>query len=307
MHYLVFVSLIFLLLPQASYGIKFDRYHDLSFINEYLADVAEKHPHVHIQHLGYSSNGHDISYLRITKNSSPSSPAIYINGTHHGNEKASTEAALGVIDYLARKHNEIAINRLLNRFQFIIQPVVNPDGHLANSRYVRDGIDPNRDYPSPFADTVSFQLKETQLVSRLMRRYKMVASAALHSGMEAVLWPWGHKGQGSKDAKTFFRLGKIIADAMNIKLFKQSFHDYQTEGEFIDYAYMKYGTYAMTVEVSALPSPSPALLPKVVRKTVKGMLALSHTLDKRDKALLGRSMDKPKFLRSASGAKDLAR
>ena len=230
--------------------------------------------------LGRSSGGHRISYVKIGLNKEPSRPHIYINGTHHGNEKASTEAALGVIDFLARKKDSLVIERLLNTFTFIIQPLVNPDGHLTNSRYGRGGIDPNRDYPSPFHDGPSFRLRETQLVANLMRRYNIVGSSALHSGMEAILWPWGASSSVSRHEQNFLRIGKIIAKAMQIRLFKQSYYDYQTQGEFIDYAYMKYGTYALTIEVSREPNPSLDKLDAIVQKTVGGIISFAHTLQK---------------------------
>ena len=75
------------------------------------------------------------------------------------------------------------------------------------------------------------------------------------------------------------KLGSIIADAMKIKNFQQSYHDYQTTGEFIDYAYQEFGTYALTVEVSKEATPPPSTLPNVVQRTVKGILAFAFGLE----------------------------
>ena len=97
-------------------GIQFDRYHNISFINKYMKKVANRYPHVTFKHLGLSASNRQINYLVITKSPNINTPAIYINGTHHGNEKASTEATLGVIDYLSRKHNNLAIDRLLKKY-----------------------------------------------------------------------------------------------------------------------------------------------------------------------------------------------
>lgn len=258
-------------------GIQFDQYHSVSYINNYMKRVAQQYDHVTFHYLGKSSLQQPVYFLEITKRKDRKGPAIYINGTHHGNEKASTEAALGFIDYLSRKHQQLSINRLLEQYVFVVQPLVNPDGHRENSR-LSQGIDPNRDYPSPFANNLPFQLNETKLVSKLMKTYSFTVSAALHSGMEAVLWPWGSSHLASVDAKIFKNMGRLIADAMNIRRYSQSYHDYKTTGEFIDYAYMNYGTYAFTLEVAPETTPDLQRLPHLVTRSVKGLLSLANNL-----------------------------
>ena len=66
---------------------------------------------------------------------------------------------------------------------------------------------------------------------------------------------------------------------MGIKRYIQSYKDYKSEGEFIDYAYMQYGTYALTVEVSRFTKPSRKQLPEVVHNTIRGVLAYLASLD----------------------------
>ena len=172
------------------YGISFNEYHSLEEINQYLIETATRHKEVEFYNLGRSEEGRPINYITLSRSTNSQTPSIYLNGTHHGNEKASTEATLAIINYLTTRKNNISIERLLRKFRFVIQPVVNPDGHHRNSRLSASGIDPNRDYPTPFSNKKPFQLKETRLVSSLMKKYRFEASAAFHSGVEAVLWPW---------------------------------------------------------------------------------------------------------------------
>ncbi|SMF76663.1 M14 family metallopeptidase [Pseudobacteriovorax antillogorgiicola] len=277
---LLLAAIGFLFWSPVTNGIQFNRYHDVSYINRYLHQVARHHPHVSIHRLGLSTEGRPIYYVLITKSRAPDTPVIYVNGTHHGNEKASTEASLGAIDYLSRKHRNIIIDRLLKKYVFLVHPLVNPDGHAANSRLGANGIDPNRDYPTPFSRSEPFQLRETKLVSSLMKKYRFKASAALHSGIEAVLWPWGSSKIASNHAEVFLNLGRVVAQAMKVEKYQQSYHDYKTTGEFIDYAYKVYGTYALTLEVSEEASPSPEKLPLVVSRSVKGLIALAYGLDR---------------------------
>jgi hypothetical protein len=67
---------------------------------------------------------------------------------------------------------------------------------------------------------------------------------------------------------------------MGLSYFAQSIDSYRSEGEFIDYAYSKYGTLALTVEVSNRRSPSPAKLADVVKRSVEGALTFIEQITK---------------------------
>lgn len=268
------------LIPSA-YAIEFNRYHNQEEIAAYLRQEANTNPSlVRFEVLGKSHQGREIALVTITKALSPDAPAIYFNGTHHGNERASTEAVLALMDHLIKNNNQALVDRLLRRYRILLHPLVNPDGHALNLRTDSKGIDPNRDYGSPAkAERDSFQLVETRIVRDLLAREKVVASAAFHSGLEAILWPWCHTPTLSQHDPIFRALAGSVAKSMQMNRTSQSFYDYQTEGEFIDFAYMRHGTYALTFEVSHEASPSPAKLQATVRRTVEGSLSFIKAVD----------------------------
>lgn len=275
------VFFILVCLAPAAFGIEFNRYHDQVEIAAYLRSEAQANPElVSFEVLGKSQQGREIAIVTITKTASPDAPAIYFNGTHHGNERASTEAILALIDHLVRSQNQAAVDKMLRRYRVILQPLVNPDGHALNLRTDSKGIDPNRDYASPSKpEGESFQLVETRLVRDLLAREKVVASAAFHSGLEAVLWPWCHTPALSKHDTVFRTLASNVAKTMLVNRKSQSFYDYQTEGEFIDFAYMRHGTYALTFEVSHEATPTPTKLLATVKRTVQGSLSFLRAVD----------------------------
>lgn len=282
---LIFRSLQLILmlvwLAPVAFGIEFDRYHDQAEIAAYMREEAQSNPNlVRFEVLGKSQQGREIAVVTITKAISPDAPAIYFNGTHHGNERASTEAVLALIDHLIRSNNQAQVDKLLRRYRIILHPLVNPDGHALNLRTDSRGIDPNRDYSSPTkSEKESFQLVETRIVRDLLSREKVVASAAFHSGLEAVLWPWCHTPTLSQHDPVFRALAASVAKPMEVNRTSQSYYDYQTEGEFIDFAYMRHGTYALTFEVSHDAAPTAARLKTTVRRTVLGSLAFMKALD----------------------------
>jgi hypothetical protein len=67
---------------------------------------------------------------------------------------------------------------------------------------------------------------------------------------------------------------------MGMPKYTQSFHDYQTDGEFIDFAYMKFGIYALTLEVSQEATPPADQLRTVVRRAVTGSMAFLKAVDR---------------------------
>ncbi|MBC7659439.1 MAG: hypothetical protein H7249_06995 [Chitinophagaceae bacterium] len=274
------VLVVIWLMPSA-WALDFNRYHDQDEIAAFLRTEATNNPDiVHFEILGKSQQGREVAILAITKNPNPEAPAIYFNGTHHGNERASTEAVLAFISFLVREQNTPSIDKLLRRYRILLQPMVNPDGHALNLRTDSRGIDPNRDYATPNKpERDAFQIIETRLVRDLMIKEKIVASAAFHSGLEAVLWPWCHTPTLSQHDPVFRSLAGSVAKTMQMNRTSQSFYDYQTDGEFIDYAYMRHGTYALTFEVATEATPPANRLQAVTRRAVQGSISFLRAVD----------------------------
>lgn len=256
------------------WAIDFTRYHTQEEINGYLKEVATTHPELaHMHFLGYSQRGRDINYLVLTKGDPDALPAIYLNGTHHGNEKSSTETVLAVLDYMVTHRTNPEVAEILDSYAVYFQPLVNPDGHAANTREDFQGKDPNRDYSFPErSDEDSFKTPQIKLVKELADRVRFRAAAAFHSGMEGVLWPWCFTAQRPADNDAFYTISKATAQAMGMTRFVQSFSDYATRGEFIDYVYMAHGTVAVTVEVSNDATPPASRLKAVVDRAVAGSM-----------------------------------
>ncbi len=275
------VCIVLELCSGTAWALQFQRYHSQEEIAAFLREQAQLYPElVRFQVLGRSPQGREIAIVSVTKSEAADVPAIYFNGTHHGNEKASTEAILGLIQNLVQNRDRGDTDRFLRRYKIILQPLVNPDGHALNSRTDAHGADPNRDYASPSKpESEAFRLVETRLVRDLLNRENVVASAAFHAGLEAVLWPWCHTPTLSRDEPQFKILGEAVARTMNMPKYTQSFFDYQTEGEFIDYAYMRFGIYALTLEVALEPSPREDQLENVVDRAVLGSMSFLQAIE----------------------------
>jgi predicted deacylase len=266
--------------------LQFNRYHTQDEINQFMRDEATKYPSlVKFKILGKSEQGREISYVIIGKHAS--APALYYNGTHHGDEWSSTESILGLIDYLLNHQSDSTVSALLSSYNFYIQPLVNPDGHAAQDRMDPEGRDPNRDYAwAGRSEQDSFKIPVIVLVKQLMDQIKPRAAAAYHSGIEEVLWSWCYTDQATPDADLLTEITKTTATAMGFDRYMQSYFDYETDGEFIDYAYMKYHTTALTFEVSEIKTPPASDLAGIVQNSIRGALAFATAIQNVDLGLV---------------------
>lgn len=267
--------LVLCLTAAPAWGIDFKKYHSQAEIHDYLVGTAQSHPELVVfEKLGESDQGRALDFVTITRAPRLTAPAIYLNGTHHGNEKSSTEATLGVIEYLLAKRDQAPVKDWLDRYVFIVQPIVNADGHAANTREDAFGRDPNRDYAYPGKeDDDAFKSGFIRLVRDLLARFQVRGAIAYHSGQEAVWFPWCHTGGAAEQKDLYSSIAKEAAKAGGYRSYGQSYYDYPTNGEFVDYAYMKYGTIAVTFEVSSVANPPTGQLTKYVDRAVKGTLA----------------------------------
>lgn len=271
-------------LPKGLPSITFTEYHTLAQMLSYLQAVAAAAPQLgQYQVLGKSKQGRDLGTLVINATCLPNPPAVFYNGAHHGDENASAEAVLALPDYLLRRGpGDASVRALLQSHAFYFLPVVNPDGFTSDTRANADGDDINRDYPFPGRnETNSFKTGEALLIKGLQESVGFAGAVAFHSGAEEVLWPWCYTGAGTDDESFFLGAGKRTAAAMGFTIYQQSYDDYPTQGEYIDYAYAKSRTLAATFEVSNNKRPSPSALAGAVERACQGAVAWAQAVSDR--------------------------
>ncbi len=264
--------------------ISFDHYHSQEEIAAYLRAVAEAAPGlVSFEVLGASELGREVAVVAIDATGLDNPPAMYANGTHHGDEKCSTETALALIDHLLRYRNDGEVAQLLSGYAIYIQPLVNPDGHATDSRGDAYGRDPNRDYLIPGGDPdEAFQLVETRLVRDLHLRVGFRASMAYHGGTTGILWPWGFSYDPTDDHDLFYTIAKICALASGFDRYFQSVELFPAEGEYSDWAYMADGTLSITVEIDDRKTPPVSQLAAIVDEMVGGSVAFMDAVRRHD-------------------------
>ncbi|MGS2726722.1 M14 family zinc carboxypeptidase [Psychroserpens sp. BH13MA-6] len=109
----------------------------------YLVKYEDKYPeHVTIQMIGESQKGKSIPMVYISNPNNEDKIKVWMQGGLHGNEPASTEALLYLLDKLL---TDDSYNYLLDRIAIKMVPMANIDGYEKQDRYAANGLDLNRD------------------------------------------------------------------------------------------------------------------------------------------------------------------
>jgi hypothetical protein len=140
----------------------FDDFQELAAIESYLDELVALDPsRISKEVVGKSVESRDIHGLRITnKRNDDDNPVFVIIGTQHAREWLATMSVLWYIDRLARaEEGDSEANALIDKMDFVIVPVVNPDGFIYSwdgDRYWRKnrrggyGVDLNRNWDASF-------------------------------------------------------------------------------------------------------------------------------------------------------------
>lgn len=112
-----------------SRSIKFNRYYMYNEIIEYLDNLAIKYPKlVTVNTIGKSFENRDIKTITISdKSSNETKNTILVDGGIHAREWISPATALYIIHELVE--NYAKNKKVLSNLNWIILPVVNPDGY----------------------------------------------------------------------------------------------------------------------------------------------------------------------------------
>ena len=260
--------------------ISFDAYHSYEEVIGYLLGVAAAEPEIaSYSVIGPTVEGRDLGVLVIDATGVDDPPAVFLNGAHHGDEHPSTEALLAFVDHVLRNRDDADVADALDHFAVYVLPIVNPDGFVVPSRMNADGVDVNRDYSWPTADAgVGFDEPETLAMKQVIDDVGFYGAAAYHAGSAEVIWPWCYTGDPTDDDATLISIGTATAQAMGFDRYMQSYDDYPTTGEFIDYAYWATGTLAFTVEVYDEKHPDASLLQGIVDPVVDGTIVYLEQL-----------------------------
>lgn len=236
-------------------------YHTYPEVCSIMHSLVQTHPGIaKIETLGLSYNGNRIFGVKVSDNPNMAEPEIGMRliGAHHGNEKISTEVTIAFLRYLLENYAvNPQVQYLINNRQVFIIPIINPDGHIANSRYNGNGVDLNRDYgymwagaggsPSPFSQP------ETKLIRKHTEKNPISFEYEYHSTSSYVNYPWDFHPQDPPDSALIITISQRYADSTygspTTRLTPINGYDwYEVRGSCQDMALGIFGVFATTIE-----------------------------------------------------------
>ncbi|XP_055914796.1 carboxypeptidase B [Eupeodes corollae] len=226
-----------------SRGVSFSSFQRFNQINAYLDELAAKYPNrVTVNNVGKSYEGRQIKTITITNGDKKANKnVIWVDGGIHAREWIAPAAALYVINQLVE--NFSANKDLLTKYDWVVMPVVNPDGYEythTKSRMWRKtrkpssssctGTDANRNFgfhwgevgasSSSCSDTFrgekAFSEPETQVVRDQLLKLKGRAKfyLTIHSYGNYLLYPWGWTSQLPSTVSNLDEVAKAGANAI---------------------------------------------------------------------------------------------
>ena len=179
-----------------------DRYptHDvyLQMMQDFVSDYSNI---CRLDTIGFSQNDRPLLVMKISAHPDIENdkPQFFYTGQMHGDEIVDYIMFLRLIDYLTINYGvDDQVTNLVDNIEIWINPLSNPDGTYHGgddvvsgaSRYLANGVDPNRNYPTVTGKDVKDLAKETVLMMDFADSHRFVMSANTHSGAEVVNYPW---------------------------------------------------------------------------------------------------------------------
>ncbi|HEB60348.1 MAG TPA: hypothetical protein ENJ06_00830 [Phycisphaeraceae bacterium] len=264
----------------------FDSYHRYSEINDYMDGLVTAHPDLVSKFsIGQSIEGRTIYAMRITSTVGSNKPQIFFNGCQHAREWISPAVVMYIADQLANGYgNDPEVTSMLDRVEFLIVPLVNPDGyeytHTTNRFWRKNrrnngggiyGVDLNRNWTvgwggsgssgDPSSDvyhgTSAFSEPETQAVRDfVLSQPNIIAHIDFHSYSQLVLRPYGYAylDPPEPDNTTLTDLGDGMANAIfsihgKSYTSEPSYDLYLAGGDCTDWHYGANGILSWTIEL----------------------------------------------------------
>ncbi len=248
---------------QAQAALDLIDYHTFTQVCSTLHALALAYPGIaRLETLGLSYGSRPIPAMKVTLDpaTAHTRPRIRLVGAHHGNEKISTEITLAFLKYLLESYpgNQQLKGLVDNRETWFV-PVVNPDGHVSNSRGNGSGRDLNRDYGYEWENySEPFSQPETRALRLQAENHMPSLEFGYHSTASYVNYAWDNHPADPPDSGLFIALSQRYADSTYgsslTRLVAINGYDwYEVHGSCQDYTFGVYGAPAWTIETQ-LPS-----------------------------------------------------
>jgi hypothetical protein len=177
-------------------------YHSPDALERYLQQVSQTYPEItFLKQIGTTTNGRTIQAICISDipAASEPEPKIRLTGAIHGNENATTEVLVRLIDYIISKYRngDSYVKSLVDNRYIVIIPMLNPDGVALHTRENANGIDLNRNFIEawtlePDHGSTPFSEPESDSIRAYSESMIFHSSLTFHTGAVIVNMPFDY-------------------------------------------------------------------------------------------------------------------
>ena len=207
-----------------------DSYPSYSTYVDMMNQFALDYPNLcSVESFGTSIDNRDLLVAKISDNVSidEAEPEFFYSGQMHGDEIVCYVLFLRLIDYLLENYDtDPEIAEIVNSTQIYINPLSNPDGLYTDNdntingatRYNANGIDLNRNFPSPIGDEHpddNAWQPENIAMMNFSSQHRFVMSSNSHSGAVVVNYPWDTWSRRHPDDNWFQYVSRLYADTVH--------------------------------------------------------------------------------------------
>ncbi|MBN2829503.1 MAG: carboxypeptidase regulatory-like domain-containing protein [Candidatus Cloacimonetes bacterium] len=263
-------------------------YYSYSEYVTFMQNTAADFPNIcQLVDFGNSTNGNDLLFMKISDNAATdeAEPEVRYMSTIHGDEVVGYDFLIRLIDYLTSEYGtNTRVTNIVNNTEIWINPLFNPDGYLNHERYNANGVDLNRNFPTPTGnqhpDGNNWQV-ETQAVMNWSIGHYFTSSLMFHGGATVMNYPWDYTVTRAPDDALLQEMSLAYAEPYTAMYNSTEFDNgitngydwYQTLGSIQDWSYFYTNCFDITAEVYDTKWPNANLLDGLWNQNQESLLA----------------------------------
>jgi len=272
------------IIQDGEYGIAgddwFENYKSYSQVSDYVDTLVAQYPNLASRfEIGQSIHGRDLFGIKITGPGS-GKPGVLFNGCQHAREFVAVMVPMYIADRLLRDYDsDPYVKSLVDRLEFYIIPIVNPDGFeyawntdrmWRKNRRESWGVDLNRNWgynwggggssgykwDETYRGTSAFSEPETaNMRDFILAQGNIDSHIDFHNYSQLILQPWGCCSGYPPDHSLYEQLGSEMVDLIYDVHHKNYDHGrtyyilYQASGIAPDWTYAETGALGITIEL----------------------------------------------------------
>jgi len=262
-------------------------YYTLTEYQNFMQQTAAQYPEIcQLVQFGTSVQGRPLLMLKISDNVNveENEPELKYVGSIHGDEVVGYDMLIRLIQLLTTQYGtNPRITNIVDNTELWINPMFNPDGNALVQRYNANGVDLNRNFPTPngnqHPDGNAWQV-ETIAMMDFSNAHDFDLSINFHGGSLVINYPWDYTYTLAPD-DALLREMALTYSRQNLPMYNSTEFPqgvtngaawYMIDGGMQDWNYFFTDCFELTGEISNVKWPAASQLDTFWSQNQESML-----------------------------------